>query len=352
MVIPVHDARREIGRAVNSVLDHNSAAVRVTVVCHNIDAEKIRSRLSGSLRDPRLRFLSLADGIRSPSGPFNLGLDHATGAFTSVMGSDDELEPGAVDSWLALARRDGAAVVIPRLRHAGGLAVPTPPVRPLRRSRLDGVRDRLSYRSAPLGLVSTQVFGADRFPTNLGSGEDVAYVTGLWFSNQRISFDRTGPAYLIHADAPERVTIVPKPVAADMAFLRDLLEDTRFQRLGRPQRDSVVVKLLRVHIFGAVANRPDSGQWTREDREQLAEMTSTCLTLAPTARRVLSRTDDALVAAIQDVESPVAELLALSRLRRRLVHPNRLLPSDVRAVFAVEAPLRQMVASAIVRGLR
>jgi hypothetical protein len=268
------------------------------------------------------------------------------------MGSDDELEPGAIDSWLAVARRDRAAVVIPRLRHVVGRAVPTPPVRPFRSSRLDGVKDRLSYRSAPLGLVSTAIFGRDRFPVALGAGEDVAYVTGLWFSNSRISFDRTGPAYLIHADAPERVTMGQKPVAADMAFMRQLFGDRRFLALDARQRHSLVVKLLRVHIFGAVANRPDPAQWTGEDREQLAEMTALCLDLAPTTLRVLSRTDSDLVAAILDVDGRPEELLRLAALRRRLLSPHRVLPRDARAALATEAPLRMMAASAIVRGRR
>ena len=352
VVIPVHDPRRPISRAVGSILDHNRAAFRVTVVCHNTPAAGIRAGLAGHADDPRLRLLELHDGIHSPTGPFNLGLDSATARFTSVMGSDDELEPGAIDSWLALADRDHAAVVVPRLRHAGGRDVPTPPVRPGRRRNLDGVKDRLSYRSAPLGLVSTQEFGAERFVAGLGSGEDVAYVTAVWFGGRPISFDRHGPAYLIHSDAGDRVTMGVKPVSADVAFMRLLVEDSRFANLSAGQRLALVIKLLRIHIFGIVTNRPSPAGWTQSDRLDLAEMTRTLLAVAPAAAGILSRADGRLLDAIQDPTASTQRLIDLGQARRHFARPGSLLPGDLRHLFSREAPLRMITASALVRGLR
>lgn len=351
VIIPVHDPRRPISRAVTSVLDHNGSALRVTVVCHNTPVTGIREALAAHSCDPRLRVLELHDGIRSPTGPFNFGLDAATARFTSVMGSDDELEPGAVDSWLAVADGDRAAAVIPRLRHVGGLGVPTPPVRPGRRSNLDPVKDRLSYRSAPLGLVSTREFGGERFVPGLGAGEDVAYVTAVWFSGHRISFDRHGPAYLIHSDAHDRVTMGAKPVSDDVAFMKQLVGDPRFTDLDDDQTVAVVIKLFRVHIFGIVSNRPDATRWTDDDRRELAEMTTTLLAIAPTAVRVLSRADGRLVAAIRDPNVPTQRLIDLGDARRRFFHPASVIAHDLRHSLAREAPLRMLAASAVVRGL-
>ncbi|MET0843560.1 MAG: glycosyltransferase family 2 protein, partial [Mycetocola sp.] len=263
-----------------------------------------------------------------------------------------ELEPGAIDSWLALADRDDAVAVIPRLRHVGGKDVPTPPVRPGRRTNLDGVRDRLSYRSAPLGLVSTREFGAERFVPGLGSGEDVAYSTAIWFGGLPISFDRHGPAYLIHSDAGDRVTMGVKPVSADVAFMRLLIEDSRFVGLSAEQRLALVIKLLRIHIFGIVTNRPSPAGWTPADRLDLAEMTGTLLGIAPAAAGILSRADGRLLDAIQDPAGPTQRLLDLGRARRRFARPASLLPGDLRHLLAREAPLRMITASALVRGLR
>lgn len=352
VVIAVHDPRRPVERAVASVLDRNGSRLRVTVVVHNTDPGPIRERLSRFTSDPRLRFLELADGIRSPAGPFNAGLDAATARYTSVMGSDDELEPGALDAWLRVAERDRAAVVIPRLRHAGGPNIPTPPARPMRRAGLDGVKDRLSYRSAPLGLVSRNAFGTERFIAGVQTGEDVSYVTALWFSGERISFDRNGPAYVIQADAVDRVSFSVKPVREDLAFLPLLLDDPRWQGLGPDERLALAVKLIRIHIFGAVTNRQDPGGWTADDRDVLADLTERCLALAPGALRVLSRADARVVGAIRDAEQSAATLVALGKARRRFARPASVLPTRLLSVLAREAPLRMMVASVLVRAAR
>lgn len=324
----------------------------MSVVCHNTSADLISSLIAAHAGDPRLRILELQDGIRSPTGPFNLGLDEATARFTSVMGSDDELEPGAVDSWLARADRDDAAAVIPRLRLVGGRDVPTPPVRPGRVSALDAVRDRLSYRSAPLGLVSTEHFGAERFVPGVGSGEDVAYVTAVWFSGHRISFDRSGPAYLVHDDAGDRVTMGLKSVAADVAFLRLLVDDPRFTGLDHDQTLALVLKLLRIHIFGIVNNRMDTARWSDEDRRDLRDMTARLIAIAPLAPYILSRSDNLVLDAIDDLEVPVRLLIERARLRRRFLRPGSLVSRNALLSLAREAPVRMIAASAGVRGLR
>lgn len=348
-IIAVHNPRRPIHRAVGSVLKHTAAPIRVSVVCHNTDPGEIRRVLGELADDPRLRLLELQDGVRSPSGPFNAGMDAATAPFTSIMGSDDELEPGAIDSWLAVQRRDGADVVIPRLAHAGAANVPTPPSRPFRAAALDGVRDRLSYRSAPLGLVSRERFGALRLMSVPGTGGDVEYSTALWFSGARISRDRRGPAYRIHNDASDRVTLAPKPVADDFIFLNRLLGSELLGALTPLQREALVVKLIRVHIFGTVHNRQDPALWTPAERATLAAGLEGCVGAAPHAVEVLSRSDRALIDVIRDVGAPAADLLAAAARRRRYFSPPSLVPRNPLLVFAREAPLRFAVASALVR---
>lgn len=348
-IIAVHNPRRPIHRAVGSVLKHTDAPIRVSVVCHNTDRGEIRRVLGELADDPRLRLLQLDDGIPSPSGPFNRGLDAATARFTSIMGSDDELEPGAIDSWLEVARRHRADVVIARLAHAGAANVPTPPTRPFRAAGLDGVRDRLSYRSAPLGLVSRERFGALRLMSVAGTGGDVEYSTALWYSGARISRDRRGPAYRIHNDASDRVTLAPKPVAADFIFLLRLLASTQFAELTPAQREALVVKLIRVHIFGTVHNRPEPALWTAVERVTLAAGLDGCVRAAPRAVAVLSRSDRALIDVIRDVGAPADALLAAAARRRRYLAPQSLIPRNPLLVFAREAPLRFAASSALVR---
>src|SRR5690606_31540278 len=142
-----------IARAVRSVLDHNGEGVRLTVVCHEVPAATIAAELPPEHR-AQVRFLEHSDGTGSPAGPFNAGIEAAEAELVAVMGSDDARAPGAGawGSWLG--RQHDAAAVAARLEKDDGSVAPTPPARPWRRGVLDPVRDRLSYRSAPLGLVS------------------------------------------------------------------------------------------------------------------------------------------------------------------------------------------------------
>ena len=349
-IIAVHDPSRPIARSVGSVLDHTRCRVRVTVVCHNTDGAEVRRLLARHGDDPRLRFIDLDDGIPSPSGPFNAGLDAASAGYTSIMGSDDELEPGAIDSWLRLARDVGADAVIPRVRRAAGPFEATPPTRPWRRRRLDGVRDRLAYRSAPLGLVSSERFGAIRFPPNLGSGEDVQYVTGVWFAGANIAFDRSGPAYLVHADSADRVSTHRRPISTDTAFLGPLFESPEFAALAARQREALVVKLLRVNVVSWVVNRPRLDDWSVDDRNELADGARRCIAAAPSSLRALSRADRDLLDAVVDPRAALERVIALGRARGRFASAAALLPRRIVDVMHREAPLRFGVASVLVRG--
>jgi len=351
VVIAVHSAERRVEDAVGSVLRGTHGDVRVTVVCHGLPTHRVAARLGPLAEDARVRLVRHDDGVRSPAGPFNAGLALATGTFTSVMGSDDTLAPGAVDSWLALAARWQADVVIARLQHASGARVPTPPVRPWRRGLLDGVRDRLSYRSAPLGLVRRERFGALRFAEGLVVGEDIPYVSQLWFSTARTVLDR-GPAYVIGDDATDRVTLAPRPVAEELSYVPHVVGAPWFAGLTSAQRLALVVKLLRVQVFGAVANRPDPAWWTPAERTDLAGLTRALLAAAPGARHVLARADVALLDVIVDVVRPVPELLAATAARRRFGRPAALLAADLRSGLHPEAPLRMLTASWLVAHTR
>ena len=350
VIIAVHNPARPIARAVASVLRHTSSDVRVTVVCHNTDRAGIAANLREFADDPRLRLLEHRDDIASPSGPFNAGLDAATGSFSAIMGSDDELAPGAVDSWVRVQKRDAASMVIPRLAHATGEGVATPPVRPFRTRRLDPVRDRLAYRSAPLGLVSRSRLGDVRLATGSGTGEDNAYSLRVWFSGEPISFDIAGPVYLIHDDARDRVTFAVRSIARELHFLEALLDATFISALSGRGRAAVVVKLIRIHIFGAVYNRRDAPEWDAADLSDLEAMARRIIAIAPDAVRVLSRADrDLLDEVMLGAEGSASRLAQLARDRRRFLRPAAVLPRSVRHTFAREAPLRMLASSWLVR---
>lgn len=343
VVIAVHSSTRPIVRAVTSVLERNTTPVEVIVVAHNIDPAIIRSNLGPLATDPRVRLLSLVDGIHSPAGPMNHGLDHADAPFLAVMGSDDEFEPGAIDSWFALQQATNAAVVIAQVRHSGGGKELSPPTRPRRVRRLDPVKDRLSYRSAPLGLISRARFGGLRFAEGLPSGEDLPYVTHLWFSGAGVAFARRGPGYLVHSDAEDRVTSDPRPVASDFAFLDRLFGDPFVAEFDRRRRNALVVKLLRVHLFDAIVNRAPLTEWGEGERETLSKVARRMLDWADRPERYLSLIDRAVLDGILDGHTPAIKLMALIRRRWNYRSIDVVLPRNPLLAFARQGPLRTYV---------
>jgi hypothetical protein len=350
VIIAVHSPQRPIARAVRSVLDHNGEGARLTVVCHNVGSELIRRELDAVHRD-QVRFLEHHDTRRSASGPFNAGIAAATAEYVSIMGSDDTLMPGAVSSWFWLGRRTGADAVMARLlRGTDRLPVRTPPTRPFRRRGLDAVADRLSYRSAPLGLVSRAAISrlGLRLDESAEVGGDVGYVTRLWFHGA-VAFDRWGPAYVIGEDAADRVTYAARPIAAELKFLRTLLRQDWFEQMPLEQRRSACAKFIRIHLFGAVHNRTDVGFWTDAERADLAKVARRLMYAAPGVEAVLSLADRRLLDAILSRTGSAERLIDLAIARRRHGRPSTILPRDPAQLLATEAPLRLMAASVLTR---
>ncbi|WP_298891298.1 glycosyltransferase [uncultured Serinicoccus sp.] len=351
VVVAVHSTRRQVARAVRSVLDGSAdLPVRVSVVAHNLTTVETADLLPSDLReDPRVRVLEVSDGIPSPSGPFNAGIEAASAPWVSIMGSDDALAPGALPGWLEAAAEhdpEEPVVVLPPVRVAGR-PLPTPPVRPVRgRGRVDLVRDRLSYRSAPLGLISR---GALRLPgarlhPGARVGEDLPMMTALYAASEVLLATRA-PAYLVHDDAPDRITSDPRPLR-DQLLTADVLWDLPWMtRLTVAQRRAVGTKVLRIQVFGAILTRPDPAWWTLRERDELARVTRRVLDAAPGCADPLSLADHDLLAAALDPQVPVSRLLGLARSRRRHGAPRTLLPGDWRHALDPEAPLRLMSAS-------
>ena len=343
VTIAVHSSTRPIDRAVASVLDHTVAAVRVNVVAHNIDPEIIRTKLGTYADHPRLRLLALADGIPSPAGPMNFGFASSTAPFISVIGSDDELAPGAIDSWIALQTQTGAEAVLARIQLDTGRTDPYPTVRNGRRSRhLHARKDRLSYRSAPLGLIDRNRFGALRLTEGLPSGEDLCYSMTIWFTGKHIAYDLQGPAYIIHADAEDRVTSDPRPVAQDFAFLDELETLPWFAQGSKANRIAIVVKLIRIHVFDAILARARTPEALVANRSELLALLNRFERMAPGSTRLLSRADRAVFDEVRD-HSSTPEGIALALDKRHIyLSPPTLLPRNPLRALHRQAPFRTL----------
>ncbi|MGO3146353.1 MAG: glycosyltransferase [Leucobacter sp.] len=341
VVIAVHRVERPVARAVASVLRHTRAEVRVTVVAHGLHADDFRVALSEFAGDPRLRIVEFNDGVASPAGPMNHGLDLATGAFTSLLGSDDEFAPGAIDRWLTDQRRVGASAVIARIDMVGGGIVPQPPVRAFRRGVRDATRDRLAYRSAPLGLVSTREFGSLRLTEGLRTGEDLAYTAKVWFSGHPVVFAGAYKGYLGHADGDDRVTGMLRPIADELEGVSRIVSDTEIQELPRKSKEALAIKLVRVQIMGSLATR---ARLNADEQVFFDELIRRMLAFAPRVMRFLSLAEQHLLDS-----GRLGEPLTQAGLKwRSKIALASIWTVDPRYMFHAQSPLRYGLASLVV----
>ncbi len=344
-IIAVHQAQRPIQRAVASVLDGNDAKIRVLVVAHNIDRDLILEALGQWRHDPRVDVLELKDEIKSPSGPMNFGYAAAESPFTTLLGSDDELQPGAVDRWLAIAENPKAPAdfVIANRREPDGNNAPSPPVRLGRRERLNGAKDRLAYRAAPLGLLRRSTFGHLRFREGIPTGEDIAFSASMWFSGSPISFAFGEPGYLVHADQEERVTTASRSVDAELKWTGEVLDPNQPWMRDRRQRRALLVKILRQNIPDALAIRLPN-QWDQTAAKQLGDQVRHIWSIDSKAFGYLSRTEWNLMRAVMRGDSSAQHLQDLLTERGRIRSLAALLPHDLAKTFASQSPLRFHVA--------
>lgn len=350
VVVAVHRMDRPVGRTVASVLHDAPPDTRVIVVCHGLEADAVAQAIPAACL-PRVDLIEHHDGIPSPAGPFNAGLEGATAAYVGVMGSDDFTMPGAVAAWVRLADDSGAAAVMARVEYQGGGVVRTPPTRPRRVLGLDAARDRLAYRTAPLGLVRRAVLERLdlRFDAGVATGEDIGFTTRLWTSGEPIAFARHDPAYVVGQDAQVRVTFTARPIRDELEASTRLVTQAWFTRLPQRYRTAFVVKMIRVHLFSALLVRQDHEQWDAKERAGAAWCARTLVDAAPEAVRCLSIAENRLLAAALDVRTPTSQLCAYAVQRTRHGRWDTVLTNDPRGLLARQGPLRLMAASALMR---
>lgn len=300
LVIACHDLTRPIERAVASVLQDADVRddVRVSVVAHGLPADEIEQRLAGI--EGAWRVLPFADGIRSPAGPFNHGLERAEGPYCGVMGSDDFLEPGAMSAWVRHARMHRPDAAIAPIRIDGLPRMPNPLTRLNRHLRLDAAKDRLFYRTAPLGLIRTDTMRSLglRMTPGVRVGEDFDFGIRLWTCGGRIDVV-DGPCYVIGTDARERTTLAPMSLRELVEPVVRLLDDGVPATLSPAHRRALAIKLVRVTVIGHARARSEAGAW-RGDEEvaELAALLRRLLALAPRVLPPFSRQDRALLDAL------------------------------------------------------
>ena len=353
MIVAVHDTRRDIRRAVFSILRNPDHTIRAFVVAHNLDRAEVEKELADLIEayPGRLRIEELKDGIPSPSGPFNFGMAVSDAEFVGIMGSDDELDRDAIAQWRENARRHSADAVIAKVvRGDQRTLVRSPPKRIFRTGVLDFAKDRLSYRSAPLGLIRRSAIARLDLQLLPGArnGGDLPFVTRLW-ADGRVVPAQGLAAYVEHADAPVRVTYVAKPVSEELSPLASTLEDPVVKSMSRARKEALVTKLLRRNLTDSVRKRDQGRGLTADDNAAMREVVRRLDELAPRARRMLSaaqfRMFEELISENPD-PARIAEHDAAALRYRTL---DALRPASLGLLLHPQAQPRFMVASALIK---
>jgi hypothetical protein len=287
VIIACHDPSRPLARAVSSLFQDESVRdrVRAVIVAHETASGGLEALLTDVKGDWRV--VPFSDGVRSPAGPFNHGLRAVQAEYCAVMGSDDYLEPGAMEAWLEQADETGADAVIAPIRIQGESRMPNPLVRLFRKRRLDASRDRLFYRTAPLGIVRAQTMRDLGLTMTEGVrvGEDFEFGIRLWSLADRVDFARGAPCYVIGTDAKERTTYAPLSLDERFEPITRLLDDGLPQELTAPHRRALAIKLVRISVLGAAHTLSAQDAWRDDEVIELAAVLRRILALAP---RVLS----------------------------------------------------------------
>jgi glycosyltransferase involved in cell wall biosynthesis len=340
VVIPVHSTSRPLRRAVSSVLDNTTTRVRVMVVAHNIGLDLVEIMLGEYNGHPDLEVYTYADQISSPAGPRNFGISQSTASYLSFLDSDDELEKGALDSWLQIAQIEAASTVIAKMKTDDCAPATDPPTRPGRFLNLDPVKDRLTYRSHAFGLISRIYFENLLFTEGLESGEDLEFTNRLWFTGSRIAYDKSGPGYLSHSDASDRITNEKRSLEADFAFLEHIERSDWFLGLSKRAKRSIAIKVIRVHFFDAIAQRLITAEGIGRHRDAFLALLARIERTAPGSIALLSRPDRET---LDELRKPIPDPASIQQsLKSRWFGRKSLLPRNLLLTFHSQAPYRTL----------
>lgn len=353
MIVAVHDVRRNIRRAIGSVVTGDDPSIRALVICHNLAPETVEAEISELIaqKPGRIRLEALHDGVPSPSGPFNFGLELSDAEYVGIMGSDDELDPGVVGEWRRVIERHNADAVIAKVVR-GDLrsVVRSPPKRVWKTGPLSFSKDRLSYRSAPLGLMRREAVSRLqlRLLDGARSGGDLPFVTRLWSLGRVVPAQGLG-AYIEHADAPVRVTWEPKPVAQELSAMRDLLGSAFVKSMSRRDKDALGTKLIRRNLMDTIRIRDGGRGLSPDDVVAVREVIARIRSLAPRSTDFISVVQRQVIDELHRSEPNLDHVHALNE---RMIVPrawDAVLPARFRYLGFAQAQPRYALASALIK---
>lgn len=337
VIIPLHRPDRPIAATIESVASElQGVLTRAIVVLHDLE-------LAGDTLEQLQRVamvISHRDGIPSPSGPRNAGLDSATARYVFFLDSDDALAPGCLGALCRVAEASGADVVLPSVRD-GDRYVGTPLALRRSTSTLDVVRHHLFMRSHVPALIrrATLLDSGIRYPAGIRTGQDFVMMAQLYATaSTAIALDAV---YIMADDGRQRVSRTPLPAEHQLAAVHAILTSPWAQALPTSQREALVHRILSINLAGGWRRKRQMGHPL--PTESHAKMRALALSLAPGAADYLS-VRDRMTLRFDDDPGPWHRILT--------ARPLGLIPTTLRGASSLRGPLGIELRSLIVRRRR
>ncbi len=354
LIIAVHRADRPVRRAVDSVLSCPLAGV--VVVAHGVSPESLDLPESS-----RIKVAQCSAGVGRPGVAKAMGLAAATAPFVGILDSDDWYQRGGVDALLDLLTASGADGALAPL-EVEGKRLNSPLVSgvqlsarvggarlPLGARRLNAVRDRLFYRTAPLGLFRREILQDPRYQlrADVETGEDLQASVRLWSDDLDIVYDPSALAYVVGTEGDDRVTAVPRSAKENLKALRLLLAEGEVDALPHREQLALVMKLLRTSILSPVERGVRAGTLSAADLAAYTQVARGLHSAQPTSVEVLTMVDRGIISAVLLGDLDQVEQAVAARDTAPIT--RRVLPQKPLQALRRESNLRTTLAGKIPR---
>jgi glycosyltransferase involved in cell wall biosynthesis len=246
IVIATYNRAGTISRAIASVLRQSYADWELIVV--DDGSRDATQEVLRRFADARIRVVAHPDN-RGVCAAWNTGLDTIGGAWFTLLGSDDEIMPNALEDMLECAARRGATAVTCNCRDSmTGLLTGVGPVADGRLSPESTARCRGEF----WGLTRTSLLGDLRFDERLPGFEDTVWLP-VNRRARRYYLHRALRVY--HTEGADRVTKSSRAaglgrkvdVYAALGQNRAYLQELR--RVDYPEFRRMIVRVLAARLL-------------------------------------------------------------------------------------------------------
>jgi poly(ribitol-phosphate) beta-N-acetylglucosaminyltransferase len=190
VIIAAYNAMPYLTRCITSVAEQSIGRDRLEVIVvddGSTDGTAAElDRLQGV--HPGLLRVLHQENSGGPSGPRNVGLEHATGTFVFFLDADDHLGPEALERMVRMAEENGTDIVLGKMVGVGGRGAPTSMFQ-RNQPRTDVFSSRVYWTLNPMKLFRRELLQRHglRFPTDLAIGEDQLFVGAAYLHASGIS---------------------------------------------------------------------------------------------------------------------------------------------------------------------